>query len=79
MVLVDFTCGKQGCEFSCLRALGVGNTWPATNTTQDKKGVGQSSANPFHWSLLFQVSILVFFPSGRNNQPIGLFIPRRQR
>jgi hypothetical protein len=47
MVLVNFTCGKQGCEFFSLWALGVGNTQPAASTTQDKKGIGQSSADSF--------------------------------
>jgi hypothetical protein len=49
MVLVNFTCGKQGCKFFSLRALlvGVGNTQPAASTTQDKKGIDQSSADSF--------------------------------
>ncbi len=49
LVLVNFTCGKQGCEFFSLwaLALGVGNTQPAARTTQDKKGIGQSSVDSF--------------------------------
>jgi hypothetical protein len=64
-VLVNFTCGKQGREFSCVRALGVGSTRPnepapAASTTQGKKGFRQNLSK-----FILQVSLVVVssFPS----------------
>jgi hypothetical protein len=73
-VLVNFTCGKQGCEFSCLQALGVGNTQPAVSTTQDKKGFWAKLSGflqRFHWSMLVAKSISGFFTLDAATSQLG--------